>query len=264
MKRTTKIIMLIFICIIILMLEYKIFLLMIYKKSHDISKRFKEQVKISDIENTAIYKNNNVDKKIYISKTGNNFAFKTNLEKFGYINKENYIDNIYFLNGDDKTIISINNSTNLYNLCNIATAQNIAEETNVLALFMMINPNKLLKKYDVNSEADLFNAMVDEIGNDVSIFNSNDYIRYSFFISFINIFSFPNTSNANKIYTISGDYDGYFFEHPISKDSNGGYQAHICTEKNSFNCINIIFLNKDYFTYDKVIELISRIEVIEE
>ena len=43
---------------------------------------------------------------------------------------------------------------------------------------------------------------------------------------------------------ISGDYDGYFFEHPISKDSNGGYQAHICTEKNSFNCINIIFLNK--------------------
>ena len=66
MKRTTKIIMLIFICIMILMLEYKIFLLMIYKKSHDISKRFKEQVKISDIENTAIYKNNNVDKKIYI------------------------------------------------------------------------------------------------------------------------------------------------------------------------------------------------------
>lgn len=220
--------------------------------------------KSCEVHNTVIYKNNNVDKKIYISKTDNNFAFKTNLEKFGYINKENYIDNIYFLNGDDKTIISINNSTNLYNLCNMLTSKNIAEETNVLALFMMINPKRLLKKYDVNSEADLFNAMVDEIGNDVSIFNSNDYIRYSFFISFINIFSFPNVNNANKIYTISGDYDGYFFEQPISKNIKGGYQAHICTDKNSFDCIDIIFLNKEYFTYDKVIELISRIEVIEE
>ena len=237
---------------------------MIYKESHDISKRLKDQVKISNIENTVIYKNNNVDKKIYISKTGNNFAFKTNLEKFGYINKENYIDNIYFLNGDDKTIISINNSTNLYNLCNMLTSKNIAEETNVLALFMMINPKRLLKKYNINSNADLFNAMIDEIGNDVNIFNSNDYIRYSYFIRFITIASFPNTSNANKIYNISGDYDGYFFEYPINKDSKGGYQAYICTDKNSFDCIDIIFLNKEYFTYDKVIELISRIEVIEE
>ena len=145
MKRTTKIIMLIFICIMILMLEYKIFLLMIYKKSHDISKRFKEQVKISDIENTAIYKNNNVDKKIYISKTGNNFAFKTNLEKFGYINKENYIDNIYFLNGDDKTIISINNSTNLKYICKkLAEYKNVNEELIVENVY-----NNALKFYKI-------------------------------------------------------------------------------------------------------------------
>ena len=62
------------------------------------------------------------------------------------------------------------------------TSKSIAEETNILALSMMINPNKLLKKYNINSNADLFNAMVDEIGNDVNIFNSNDYIRYSYFI----------------------------------------------------------------------------------
>lgn len=264
MKRTSKIIMLIFICIIILMLEYKIFLILMYKGINNTTKNLEKIVKISDTEDTAIYKNNNIDKKIYISKTNNSRIFKTNLEKFGYNNKENYNNNTYFLDNYDKTIISINDSTNFYKLCNMLTSKSIAEETNILALSMMINPNKLLKKYNINSNADLFNAMVDGIGNDVNIFNSNDYIRYSYFIRFITIASFPNTSNANKLYTISGDYDGYFFEYPINKDSKGGYQAYICTDKNSFDCIDIIFLNKEYFTYDKVIELISRIEVIEE
>ena len=80
---------------------------------------------------------------------------------------------------------------------------------------------------------------------------------------FIDIMKLPKLSSVNNLYTISGDYDGYIIEYRVTNDSKGSYKAYICSNYDSPDCIEVYFINKEYFTYDKVVELIRRMEIIE-
>ena len=261
MKRVFKIIATIIGYCMIFMLGYKIFLLTMMVETNRIFKNIIDDNK-PIVEDISIHKSNNINEKIYIRKTEPYYIMETNLEKFGYNQKANN-SNVYFYNNDENIGLAIDNRQNLYEICRTMTQQSFADDTSNLTLPMMIYPNKLLKKYNINNNADLFNAMVDEIGKDVNILKSNDYIRFSFFMRFIDIMKLPKLSSVNNLYTISGDYDGYIIEYRVTNDSKGSYKAYICSNYDSPDCIEFYFINKEYFTYDKVVELIRRMEIIE-
>ncbi len=267
MKKKYKIIILILICLITSCLSYKFFLFFKGKTFDNKVKAFienkiyeedidKNKLLNTNIKDSVIYTNNNTI--IVNSDKDMNINVVCNDSK--YINKNN---NVICKADNNETCIKfftevnyLSNIDNFTSFIPMPDASLIEKEVNLTN----IKPKKLLHKYNIKSNADLFKAMIKSMNNEVNFFSSNNLIRYNILMDMLLLYM-PFT-NFSDIYTISGNLDGNIIKINKTESNPDYFVSYVCPLTSNEYCYNIMFYNFDdyYFDYDKVIDILSNIE----
>lgn len=230
---------------------YKIFLLSDYKATDNIKLRSE----LSNIETISITKNPNIDynnrvkfRNLIYTSIGSNFKFDE--ETFSNNGEENYYT-YYYNDVDLNTYNAIFKIGITYSLHDILVADKL-EKYNFN--FKGVDRRKLLQKYNLNTDYDIFKYIVSNYNSDMNVLASSDKIKLNYAVkTFANVM-IPST----KITLIDGDYQGYIY----TTDGGLAYEVHLIHNEDNYF---IKFTNgpiSTYFTMDNVKDFISNINFI--
>lgn len=136
---------------------------------------------------------------------------------------------------------------------------NNASSIEAIKALYFIKPSILFKMHNINNNKDLFLEALKNTKKKINYLNSPIDIQY--FTMMRNFALNTNFEGYNKLYTISGDYDGHF-SIIDNEENNTIYIIEVCRE-NKFRCASLSIFDKygNYFTKEKIIDFISSIEI---
>lgn len=210
----------------------------------------------TNVKDTIIYKNNNT----IIINGDEDMNINVIYNGFDYVNESDTI--LYNVNNEGANIMFFPEENYYKNIDDFTLSIPLPDANVVINDVNLTNikPKKLLSKYNINSNADLFKAIISSMKNEVSLFSSNDRIRYNILMNILLLYM-PH-SNFADVYTISGDLDGYIIKINKTKSNPDHYISYVCHNITDDYCYDIEFYNYNeiYFDYDRVIDILSSIE----
>lgn len=235
--RKRKLLLIFIVICIIFYITCKITLVILLNKNYteyskDNSK--KETLKIKKKTCTNCFYN--YDKSIKLENYITNFNLVDNNEEYEFYQSHDGKSSIYF--SKEKGVVKelFNNNNSKY------------KELNSFPTYISDTTKKhILKKYNINNDIDLLNR-IKESRKKSSIFTPLIKIKENYLFNYLN----NNTKTDNGIIYFNGNYEGYI------TSSNDNMYITIVTKKYNYK---ITIHNLEYFTKDKIISMISTIEL---
>ena len=228
MKKVLKILIL-FLALFIGYFAYK--LVLVNKVNSMLNDDMINVDKIDNIEDIKINKNNDYKELFEYG----NFTLRNDYKDF---KQDSNVNNIYTLKDDYNTAIGFYEDSSLLDL-----VKRFLEET------YKSKNNYIFVKYNIKSDVDLYKFMANYDKGKVNLFDSITKIKekelvYTIIGAFLSTYS--------NIYTISGDFDGYIVERASTYNVAINYLGKQYV---------LLFANKNYFTLDKIKEIISTLKL---